>query len=441
MSFLLLILYFVILSLFLVKWKWVRRMGVKDHVLVILFFVKVIAGFGLVYLYGHYYDPNHSDIYLYFNDSIFLKQAFLHDRTFFWNIIFEHNMASASMMEKCEPLRYWSSGHVDFIIHEKKLVILVNFLFSFISWNNIYIHSMLMAFLAFIGQMGLYKFIRKQTHIPSLIILAVVFLIPTVLLWSSTLLKESLIIFSVGMLLYYVGKWSQKWSLKYLIFSAGFFTLGLLIKPYVIFSLCFPLIIFLLFKIFKNLRFRQQSWIVVSGFFLILLSLWALSHTNHSPLQALSNKQSEFVNLITQVEGNNHAVVGSKMEINRLNPTIPSLLLNAPKALVNVMFKPNFLDYQKPLYWLDILQNISVVILSLFALIYYRKPTQQERPFLWLVVLYLICLFTIVGLVTPVLGAIVRYKMPALPFLFMLIFTFLKETPSLKKMNGLVFKS
>jgi len=147
MSFVLLFIYFFVLSYFLSRWKWVRHSGIKSNVIVALFSVKILAGFGLVYLYGHFYNPLHSDIFLYFNNAVYLKHLFFTDKSLFIDILLNRPVLNPIEYDKYTHLQYWDSSGVDFLFHEKRLVILINLAFSFFTLNNIYIHSMLMAFI------------------------------------------------------------------------------------------------------------------------------------------------------------------------------------------------------------------------------------------------------------------------------------------------------
>jgi hypothetical protein len=402
-----------------------------------LFAVKVLAGFAMVFLYANYYDKASSDIYIYFNDAVYLKKLFLTDKEVFWNILTNHNLTSPAVYEKYTQTMYWDSSEVDFLIHEKRLIILLNFLISFISFGNIYIHSMFMAFIGFFGQVAIFRFVKKQSQIKDLYNLIVTFLLPTFLLWSSTILKEPLIIFAMGMLLFYSGKWTKKWESKYLIALFVFYILGLFVKPYVIIALSFPLAIFLFFKFKRQFSFKKQSLIVVSGILLLLLSAWAFKFVDINVFEKLSNKQQAFYNTIALVEQTKK--VGSQIELEKLEPSISSFILNSPKAFSNVMFKPSFADYRNVFYLPDIFQNIILLILSLIILKKYRKPKTYVFPFLWLSILFIVSLFTIIGLVTPVLGAIVRYKIPALIFVFYLLLTFFNSNLDTIKINKYIF--
>lgn len=437
MSILLLFIYLIILSFFLSQWKWVKRSGINKSVIIALFSIKALAGFALVLLYSTYYDKNTSDIFLYFNDAIHLKHLFLTQRDIFWNVIFGSNLAIPEVEKAIEPLMYWDSSSVDFLIHEKKIIILLNFLFSFITLDNIYIHSMFMAFIGFIGQLAIFRFVKRQSSIEPLYILIVTFLLPTFLLWTSTLLKEPLIIFSIGLAMLYIGKWTKQWQIKYFLSGILFLAIGLFIKPYVVIALSFPLFIFVLFKWRPSINLKKQSLIIFASSISILLLFWIISLSGFNVFEKLSEKQSAFYQVIQESEKS--ASVGSQIEINKLGPTISSFIYNSPKAFTNVMFKPSFYEIKKFLYLPDIFQNLLILIIGFSLVFRYKTPTKEEYPFLWLSLLFIIFLYTIIGLVTPVLGSIVRYKTPALIFVFYFLLNMVDLKFNLIKISSLLF--
>ena len=63
-------------------------------------------------------------------------------------------------------------------------------------------------------------------------------------------------------------------------------------------------------------------------------------------------------------------------------------------------------------------ENLFLFLLFVLALAGYRKSDMRFSPILYLSVFYVALLFLLIGLVVPVMGAMVRYKAQALPFLF-----------------------
>ena len=68
----------------------------------------------------------------------------------------------------------------------------------------------------------------------------------------------------------------------------------------------------------------------------------------------------------------------------------------------------------------------SLLILSVFTFIKQKTLLSIElKNMLWFCITFTLLLFIIIGTTTPVSGALVRYKVPALPFLAIAILTFL----------------
>jgi hypothetical protein len=294
-----------------------------------------------------------------------------------------------------------------------------------------------MAFIGFIGQIGIFRFVKKHSHIQNVYILIVVFLLPTFVLWSASILKEPLIIFSMGLLLFFMGKWTKKWKAKYFWSFIFFLVLGFIVKPYVILSLILPIALFIYFKIKKSLSFKKQALIVATSLTIILLFFQILTFTDFNVFDKLSKKQADFNAVIEQVEQTSE--VGSKININPLEPHVLSFLENSPKAFLIVLFSPYFTDFGNLLYWPDMLQNSILILLVILMLKYYQFPPPKSFPFLWLALLFVLILFVIIGLVTPIMGAIVRYKIPALIFVYFLLLLLTNKDLNLRKINAFLF--
>ncbi len=68
-------------------------------------------------------------------------------------------------------------------------------------------------------------------------------------------------------------------------------------------------------------------------------------------------------------------------------------------------------------------ENMLIVGLLIFVVLFAMKK-KKVTPFILLCICLVIFLFTLIGLITPVLGAMVRYKVPGLPVLMFLVIYF-----------------
>jgi hypothetical protein len=142
-------------------------------------------------------------------------------------------------------------------------------------------------------------------------------------------------------------------------------------------------------------------------------------------------KQSEFISLAESVKA------GSAIYIHPLQPTIWSLFKNSPVAFYNTMFRPNLLDSHSPFILLSALENIFIICFGTIALLSITKKKIKITPMFYFSVIYVVALFVLIGLITPVMGAIVRYKIQGIPFLFFIFITLMDKEKLVKKFSFL----
>ncbi len=110
-------------------------------------------------------------------------------------------------------------------------------------------------------------------------------------------------------------------------------------------------------------------------------------------------------------------ISGSGIHIPPLDPTYLSIIKNAPIAFVNTLARPHPFEIDSLFSFMAAIENILIEIFIIFCFFFIQKPTNEKRTIALFCFSFVLMLFILTGLVTPVIGAIVRYKMPALPFL------------------------
>jgi hypothetical protein len=106
-----------------------------------------------------------------------------------------------------------------------------------------------------------------------------------------------------------------------------------------------------------------------------------------------------------------------------------SILMHAPKAFSNVMFRPFLTDSNNnPLILLAALENLMLLLMFILFIVSFRIKVKKLDGLIALSMLYIALIFVLIGLITPVLGAIVRYKIVAMPCLvFLLVYFYDRE--------------
>ncbi len=126
----------------------------------------------------------------------------------------------------------------------------------------------------------------------------------------------------------------------------------------------------------------------------------------------MDRKQQDFINMVDEYEN-----VGSDVEVPNVNASGLDIVKKAPIGFINTTFRPHPLEWKDPLKALAGIENIGLLLLLIFALIKTKRPNSDQLNFLLFSFSFVVIFYAAIGLSTPVLGALVRYKIPALPFI------------------------
>ncbi|SNC64290.1 hypothetical protein SAMN06265337_1050 [Hymenobacter gelipurpurascens] len=111
------------------------------------------------------------------------------------------------------------------------------------------------------------------------------------------------------------------------------------------------------------------------------------------------------------------------LEYPTLAPTTESVLQNAPGAVVNVLTYPRVWEGGGFLYIVAGLENVVLFVLLVSALLSAMQQRNGPLPFavVLCVLVYCLLLAALLGLTTPNLGTLSRYRVSFLPFLVLLL--------------------
>jgi hypothetical protein len=111
------------------------------------------------------------------------------------------------------------------------------------------------------------------------------------------------------------------------------------------------------------------------------------------------------------------------IEYADLKPTLPSIVSYTPQAIINTITRPYIWEDKQFIYVLAGLENIALLILISVALVALIRGRPGHLPFALVVVLVVYCLAlaALLGLSTPNLGTLNRYRAVLLPYLVFLL--------------------
>jgi hypothetical protein len=390
--------------------------------------------------------------------------------------------SEAAVQQYLAHTNHWSAGDLD-LMNDSRNVLRVNSLIVFISKGNVYVHILFFSFFSFIGLRELFHAFRDRIFYDKRLFWFALILFPTLSFWTSSVLKEPLMILGLAFILNGMfGRLSTKSRWWRILLGV---LLMLLFKPYVLGCLLLSIPLFLLGKwVFKKRVFLVPLTALAGVVLVFVLFSGFRKNVTHR----LTRMQFDFINV---GRGGTHAYAdscfyyfrndqyadlefskegtvrakkdltakkvtfgmnypfqdvrlkasegpwkvvfigdacGSYIELTPIGNDFGQLLKNIPEALSNAAFRPTFWDPGGNLKIVSFLETIGLFAFLVFGLWYNRKSrTAEEKNILLFLAAFSIILLVLIGWTTPILGAIVRYRMPA--YLALLLMAFIGSRP------------
>src|SRR5690606_1131764 len=112
--------------------------------------------------------------------------------------------------------------------------------------------------------------------------------------------------------------------------------------------------------------------------------------------------------------------VGSSFEIAEVD-NLWKAIISAPQALGNTFFEPWIHQSKNILQLLSAVENLVFLLLMLLAIVFFKAPEGKALSIFLFSISFVLLLGLLIGWTTPISGAIVRYKVPLLPFLAIIL--------------------
>lgn len=366
--------------------------------------------FAVTAIYTYYYnDRNTADIYKFFDDSKVLFDAIKTNPIDYLQMLFGIGNDTPYFTEHYYTnMNHWVKSHYSNIYNDSHLITRFNAFIRLFSFGYFAVHNIFINFFSLVGFYALYKAFKKSLKHNELLAFISVCCFPSVLFWSSGLLKEGLVIFIIGTITYHIFKTASTFNL--FSFSTLLCSLFLLyfLKFYVFVIISLTIIGFMLNKTLKNKM-------LLGWFFTFIVFLITINTPYLQVFNIISTKQTDFINLAKQVNA------GSYVDINVIH-NFHDLIINIPTALLNTFIKPFIWEVKTPFMLLSALQNLLIIILITFSFKYKRKHLSIHKNYIAYTCFFSLGLYIIIGLVTPVYGAISRYLTIPIPFLIIFCF-------------------
>lgn len=363
---------------------------------------KVVMGWAVGYVFFSYYQQG--DTINYFTDGRQLAQIAYQQPGYYLQILLGLAPPPSTLVFLDQPRAFFFA----------KCVSVVN-IFTF---NNYWITSVYFSLIAFSASWVLANDLSRRFP-EQRYAAAVAFLgYPSVVFWSSGVLKESLAVAAIMGIVYLVLRLQAKAYTGARLVPIG---LTLLLAIWILWRLKYyyagVLLPTLLSAIIAQaVGRRRNTLITIVSFVVIWLTLIGLASLLH-PRLAIGQ-------LLEVLVYNHDAIVrmsdaSNLIHFQSLDETAGSFLKNLPLALVSGLFCPLIGEGTTVFQWLAGLENTVLLMLFVGALCG-RQPNARKpahRVWLMAIVTYVVVLGSLLAFASPNFGSLVRYRVAFLPFL------------------------
>jgi hypothetical protein len=328
-----------------------------------------------------------------------------------------------------------------FRIENNFMVARITAIFSFFTLGRYLLINLCFSMFAFSGLWRLYRFFYKlYPHLHKKIGIAILFL-PTVVFWSSGILKDSLCIGALGWLsfsLYQTFYERQYLALNTFILLISGYVLWIL-KAYILVSYV-PFFFFFLFL--KNVSLIK-SGVTRAFIFLAILVVSAglFSQIKAKLIEALGDYATGGLTSNIQAKTSAYSIreAGSSFSLGvnlEEGVTLGKLALIAPAAIVATLYRPFLWESANVSTLLSSFESLFIMMLTL-VVIFKAGPisffqTVLKDPVILYCILFALLFAIFVGATTRNFGSLVRYKIPCMPFYVIAIFL-VQEATRVKK--------
>lgn len=372
--------------------------------------------FCLIYIY--YYSGG--DTTAYYESAMAFANMFNKNFLNFFQVLFGDNTFENLSLFDTEtgwPLRYM------YFDSQTLMVIRIISPLMVLSFKSYLLCTILLSWLSYFGIWRLFRlFSEYYKPLTKQFAIAVLF-IPSVVFWGSGILKDTITLSATCWFVYgvYRAFIQKKGIILYIIVTllAAYFIVS--IKPYIFITLLPGTLFWIFYE--RLLKIKNKALLAVYMPMIYIVSIIGGAFV----LSKLGDTMAKFsldrvlhTAAITQQDLKQGYYSANSFDIGEFDPTLPGIMSKAPAAITAGLFRPFLWDSGNIVMLFSALENtfilglaflllVRIKILRLFRIIF-------KNPLLLFALSYSILFSFSVGLTTSNFGALVRFKIPFLPF-------------------------
>lgn len=351
------------------------------------------------------------------------------------NIIFSNGKIFDQSLLK-DP---WNAGY--FKSESNFMVTRIVAILSFFTFGRYAAINILFACIAFSGLWKLFLFFYEQyPHMHKKFAIGILYF-PTLVFWSSGILKDTLCIASIGWVTYslYEMLYRKKSFIKNMIILFTFGYLLAILKVYILISYLPFFVLFIILKNMQGIKNRLLKYMLAPA--LIFASMYGFTFVLDSYDKELGayavndvTKSIQHLNgVYSTMDGNETAESNFDLGVE-FDGSFKGLISLAPIAIFTTFYRPFLWESRKVSSMLASLESLVLLLFTFYVIFKSGIKTFIKLvltdPLIMYCFLFSLVFALFVGASTLNFGTLVRYKIPCLPFFtisLFLIFEKVKE--------------
>ncbi len=438
------------------------------NLLLFAFSIKSLVGVFFIYYFLNFgFKPDQpSDVYRFLQESKMLNDIFYKSPLDYFKLLFGFKDYYFMNPAYFKDAFIWKTGNFSFISDTRNLI-RVHSVIQFISFNNPYIHVLIFNFFTLIGLKKLTEAFKNHTKIKLPILFLILLFIPSLLFWTSGILKESFILIGIGFILNALLSFKDR--KKTLINLTIGITILVFFKTYILMCLIPSFVFIFIASFFKKHKIIWSLGIIG----LAILSIFSFKPFQNKLTKNISKKQLDLINVgeggihlsdnkstyyftpdnyknlrLTKNTGilispsytykydrfkplENPKLIfiypndqiwnlkikmpksNSYFKVTRINDSFKQLIFNIPEALINAFFRPFEFSNQGLLQKMSFIEMLFIASFILFSFFNKRKLSSSEKLIIASLCIFAFVLLLLIGWTTPITGSLVRFRFPA----------------------------
>ncbi len=388
------------------------------------YIAKVIGSLAVSLIYDFYYEGGDTQMYYFGAKSLF--------NSFFDSPVYTYKIFTMTAGEYTEDIKEYVLATRYYFVHYELTIVKIAGVFSFFTLACYTSMSLCFAMYSLLGSWKLFDLLCKLYPDLTRELAISFFFLPSIIFWGSGLLKDSITFGSLCLMVYcsYRIFIDRKISFRILLFLIYAILSMLWIKPYIFLS-SFPAVLLFVFLHYQaKFKVKFLKVIIFPILIVVFISISYIVANNLKEqlgkfsLENLTNTMQSFQGwhqAEAEMSGNSSGYTLGDMDYSTFG-----ILKKFPLAVNVTFFQPYPWQVHKPLIALSCLESMFFLIITTYVIIRvgFRKSFAIiiDNPLLIFCMFFSIIFAFAVGMTSYNFGALVRYKIPCIPFFIFSIY-------------------